>query len=82
MAEIALPYTTPRLAATTVAHRDALDDLTPEQLERFINALERATGGPVITCDSKEGAQSLGDADRNSVSSTMPALHPTLAVVS
>lgn len=66
----------------TVAHGDALDDLTPEQLERLIAMLECAIGGPVITCDSKEGAQSLGDADRNSVNSTTPALHPTLAVVS
>lgn len=40
MAEVALPYTTPRLASTTVTHRDALDDLTADELRSLLAVAE------------------------------------------
>jgi hypothetical protein len=43
MAAIALPYTTPRLAATTITHRDALDDLNVDELRALLAFAERPT---------------------------------------
>jgi hypothetical protein len=41
MAEVALPYTTPRLASTVVTHRDALDDLNVDELRALLAFAER-----------------------------------------
>lgn len=64
MAEIALPYTTPRLAAATITHRDALDDLTIDQLRTLLAAAERAArtlGGEVA---GEAGTEIAGNAHR------------------
>jgi hypothetical protein len=42
MAEIALPYTRPRLAATTITQRDPLDDLSLNELRQLLAACRAA----------------------------------------
>ncbi len=43
-AERCAPYVHPRLAAATVTHRDALDDLSVDQLRALLAVTERAAG--------------------------------------
>jgi hypothetical protein len=43
MAEVALPYTTPRLAATTITQKSALDELTIDELGQLLALAEMAT---------------------------------------
>jgi hypothetical protein len=40
MAEVALPYTTPRLASTTVMQKNALDELSLDDLQRLLALAE------------------------------------------
>lgn len=43
-AETCAPYVHPRLAAATISHRDALDDLSVGELRLLLAAAERAAG--------------------------------------
>ncbi len=57
MADIALPYCSPRLAAATITHRDPLDELTVDELRRMIVAFEQAAGivsPPKLEADDAE----------------------------
>ena len=59
MAEIALPYTTPRLAATTITQRNALDELSLDDLQKLL-ALAEAAGGRDALIPAAEAAQASG----------------------
>jgi hypothetical protein len=62
MADIALPYTTPRLAATTITHQDALSKLTLEQLDRLERVLAARVDGSNVVAGNPgaEGAAACG----------------------
>ena len=59
MAEIALPYTTPRLAATTITQRNALNELSLDDLQKLL-ALAEAAGGRDALIPAAEAAQASG----------------------
>ena len=43
MAAVALPYTTPRLASSVVTHKDAVSEMSYEELVAFMARLDAAT---------------------------------------
>ena len=51
MAEIALPYTTPRLAATTITQRNALDELSLDDLQKLLALAEAAAAQERVAVD-------------------------------
>jgi hypothetical protein len=58
MAEIALPYTTPRLAATTITQKSALDELSLDELGQLLALAEVARGAGARSCGAE--ARSAG----------------------
>lgn len=60
-AEKCAPYLHPRLAAATVTHRDALDDLSVDQLRALLAITERAAGAIGGTIEGETEPALSGD---------------------